>query len=257
MEAIVYKDTARFQDRHWYFVAMREILWELLTGRKMGLDLRILDVGCGTRQYSRMLSSLGRVVGVDIASGAVCCVTKNFDSHELFVQADAEKLPFPDGFFDLVWAVSVLEHLESDRAGIREIFRVVKPGGQIAIAVPSHRFLWGHMDELAHHLRRYARRELVDLCEENGLLIKRMTHYGAIPFPWAFVVRKLKNILGLASPEVKYVTDFRLAVFPGLGGLFLNLLRLEKVWLRKRNLPFGLMLFVLAEKSREGKEEGR
>jgi len=253
LEAIVYEETARFQDRHWYFVAMREILWELLNPRGRGPDLRILDVGCGTRQYSRMLSSLGRVVGVDIAPGAVCRVTKSSNSHEAFVQADAEKLPFPDGSFDLVWAVSVLEHLERDGAGIREIIRVTRPGGQIAIAVPSHRFLWGHMDELAHHLRRYTRRELVGLCEDNGLAIRRMTHYGAAPFPWAFVIRKLKNALGLASPEVKNITDFRLATFPGLGGLFLNMLRLEKAWLKRRNLPFGLMLFALTEKRREGK----
>lgn len=248
MEPIIYAETARFQDRHWYFVAVREILWELIRGRERETSLRILDVGCGTGQYSRMLSALGAVVGVDRAPGSVCFGASRSNSHSAFVQADAQELPLQSGYFDLVWAISILEHLELDGAAIREMVRVLKPDGQVAIAVPAHRFLWGHMDELAHHLRRYTRREVESLFQENGLSIRRITHYGITLLPWVFIVRKCKNVLGHASPEVKNISDFRLAAFPGLGGIFLNIFRLEKIWLRKRNLPFGLMLFILAEK---------
>jgi hypothetical protein len=126
--------------------------------------------------------------------------------------------------------------------------RVLTPEGRMVISVPAHHFLWGHQDDLVHHLRRYSREELEDLCRRCGLKIIRITNYGTALLPMAFLVRKAKNLVGRFSPRVKDISDFRLADFPAFNRLLLSILRLEKLGLSRLDLPFGLMLYVLAEK---------
>lgn len=248
MERRMYEDTARFQDRHWYFVGMREIVLALFGSWGSGRSLRILDLGCGTGQYLPWLSRLGRVVGVDSAPEALTYCSRNGGAGSLIIQADVRRLPFRSQSFDLVWASSILEHLQEDGSSLREGVRVLKPGGRVMISVPAHRFLWGHNDELAHHWRRYSRGEVEKLCRDCGLRIIRITNYGTTPMPLAWLVRKIKNYFGHFSPGLKNISDFRLASFPDLRFFFLSVLRLEKRGLRRVNLPFGLMLYVLAEK---------
>lgn len=244
----MYEETARFQDRHWYFVGMREIVLSLFGNWGSGRALKILDLGCGTGQYLPPLSRLGKVVGVDAVPEALAYCSRNGGAGSLFIRADARRLPFRSQSFDLIWASSILEHLREDGSSLREAVKLLKPEGRVMISVPAHGFLWGHNDELAHHWRRYSRAELEKLCRDCGLRIVRITHYGTTPMPLAWLVRKTKNFFGRFSPGLRDISDFRLASFPDLRVFFLSVLRLEKRGLRRVNLPFGLMLFVLAEK---------
>jgi SAM-dependent methyltransferase len=70
-------------------------------------------------------------------------------------------LPFPDGFADGVTAADVIEHIDNDRGALREMARLLKPGG-----VPVITALWSDWDVALHHirLRRYRRPELIDSC---------------------------------------------------------------------------------------------
>lgn len=251
----MYEEIARFQDNHWYFIGMREILLGLFGEMPSGPARKILDVGCGTGQFTPALSRWGRVVGVDLSSQAFRLHPGNADQELILVRGDAQRLPFQQHSFDLVWASSILEHLKDDRLALQEIQRVLKPGGRVVINVPAHHFLWGHNDEIAHHLRRYTRDEITALCRACGLKILRMTNYGAAPLPLTFLVRKIKNGLSVVFPKLKEITDFRLAAFPGLGFFFLSVLRQEKRALNRFDLPFGLMLYVLAEKENSGAEK--
>ncbi len=103
-------------------------------------NLSILDVGCGPGTLTADLAQQvapGKVIGVDAAE----IVLKDARAHaaELgvtnveFQQANAYELPFEDGAFDIVHAHQVLQHLSDPVAAIREMLRVVKPGGIIAV----------------------------------------------------------------------------------------------------------------------------
>ena len=100
---------------------------------------RILDVGCGT---GRLLRSARRcypgaeLVGVDLAGRMVAAAIAVTPTRLAvrYVQARAERLPFPDGVFDLVFATLSLRHWASLPAGIAEVARVLSPGGVIVLA---------------------------------------------------------------------------------------------------------------------------
>lgn len=93
-----------------------------------------LDVGCGNGKTSLKLIDLGyRTVGVDFSSKAVESCRELLGSDGTFETASATELPFPDGSFDYITAVHVLEHLTDDELSVAasEFIRVLRPGGYV------------------------------------------------------------------------------------------------------------------------------
>lgn len=93
----------------------------------------VLDVGTGTgRSISLLLKEAqpGRVVGVDLSAGMLTEAGKKLtDSRIELLQADATQLPFPNGTFDVVTSMWMLETLPDPLAAVRELLRVVRPEG--------------------------------------------------------------------------------------------------------------------------------
>ncbi len=71
--------------------------------------------------------------------------------------------------WDVAFLCDVLEHLPDDREVFRRIGRSLRPGGLLFVTVPALQFFWSYNDELVHHHRRYARRDLEQLAKESGL----------------------------------------------------------------------------------------
>jgi len=92
---------------------------------------RILDAGCGTQPYRRLLREASQVVGVDLSR------TEGRRPDVLF---DGHRLPFRDGSFDGVLCNQVLEHVFTPEQFLRELLRVLAPGGRLVLTVP---FAWG------------------------------------------------------------------------------------------------------------------
>jgi SAM-dependent methyltransferase len=72
----------------------------------------------------------------------------------------------------------VLEHVEDDHAGLREVARVLKPGGLVAISVPANPAAFAWADQWAGHFRRYTRDAIVDLCAAAGLRVEACVGWG-------------------------------------------------------------------------------
>lgn len=98
---------------------------------------RVMDVGCGNGYVlSRYAAAGAKAVGVDLTRAAVELSRRRFDLNALsgsFVQANAEALPFCDHSFDCVCSMGVLHHTPNTVAAIREIRRVLKPGGRLIV----------------------------------------------------------------------------------------------------------------------------
>jgi SAM-dependent methyltransferase len=103
-------------------------------------------------------------------------------------------MPFPDDSFDLAVSLDVIEHLEDDLAALRELRRVLAPGGALLVTVPAYQWLWSGHDEINHHHRRYTRRSLQRVAEQAGWSQVRTTYFNSLLLPAAIVLRVLDRV---------------------------------------------------------------
>jgi len=103
---------------------------------------RVLEIGCGLGTDGAQFARAGAdYTGVDLTEAAIDLARRNFEFQQLpgtFRTADAEKLDFPDQSFDLVYSHGVLHHTPDTAQGVREVHRVLRPGGR-AIVMLYHR----------------------------------------------------------------------------------------------------------------------
>ncbi|MFN7684486.1 MAG: class I SAM-dependent methyltransferase [Oligoflexia bacterium] len=107
----------------------------------------VLDVGCGIGHWGQflapVLSTDAQVIGVDREETWVTQATKRavafgLASQYRYQQGDVTQLPFDNGMFDLVTCQTVLIHLKDPKVGLREMLRVLKPGGLLLAAEPNN-----------------------------------------------------------------------------------------------------------------------
>lgn len=164
---------------------------------------RVLDVACGTgilaREIAPRVGSVGRVVGIDPSPGMVA-VAKQLAPAIEWREGVAESLPFPDQSFDAVVSQFGLMFFTDCRQALREMLRVLTPGGRLAVAV------WDSLDNIPAYasevalLERMAgrqgadalrapfvlgdRKDLATLFSEAGVASAQVTtHRGTAQFP--------------------------------------------------------------------------
>jgi demethylmenaquinone methyltransferase/2-methoxy-6-polyprenyl-1,4-benzoquinol methylase len=121
-------------DRRWRRLVARKLQGALLRERACALD-----VACGTGDLSLALAAKAgraRIVGVDFCRPMleIAARKRSLDAPSpVFVEADALRLPFPDESFDAVSIAFGLRNLSSVEGGLRELWRVLKPGGRVAV----------------------------------------------------------------------------------------------------------------------------
>ena len=108
-----------------------EQILPLATAELSGFE-RVLDLGCGDGQISRLLADAGgRVVGVDPTWNQIR-VAHERGGGAAYLRSEAAELPFVDGSFDAVLACLVFEHIDDVDGAIAEVARVLRPGGQFS-----------------------------------------------------------------------------------------------------------------------------
>jgi len=203
--------------------------------------LRILDIGCGTGANLEMLAEFGDAEGVDVSDEALeFCKSKGLIVHKGL----AEELPFENGEFDLVTALDVVEHLDDDIAGLKEMYRVVRDGGRALVFVPAFMWLWGVQDDISNHRIRYTRIQIVARLEEAGFKVERSTYANITFFAPILLGRLIMKLTGL-KPESENNINVS-----ALNGVFGSLFSAERFWLKRANFPFGVSIVVTASKSR-------
>lgn len=122
---------------------------------------RVLDVGCGQKPY-RSLFEVEEYVGMDVGQSG-----HDHKNEAIDVFYDGKVFPFEDNSFDSVISNEVLEHVFNPSEHLSEIYRVLKPGGNLLITVP---FLWDEHEQ-PYDYARYSSFGLKHLLETNGLVV--------------------------------------------------------------------------------------
>ena len=244
MQQHTYAIMNRVEDSHWWFVGRRAILEEFLrqiiqNPKSKIQNPKILDVGCGTGANLEMLEKFGAAEGVDVSDDALeFCKLKGLKAHKGL----AESLPFADGSFDVVTALDVVEHLDDDVAGLKEMHRVLKSGGKTLIFVPAFMWLWGVQDDISNHRIRYTKRQITERLEKAGFEIERATYANWTFFAPILAGRTLMKITGI-KPESENNVNVS-----ALNGIFGKIFSSEKLWLRNFDFPFGVSIVIVAKK---------
>jgi SAM-dependent methyltransferase len=225
----------RVEQSHWWYTGRRKILADFVekicrqvTDRRP----RILDVGCGTGANLLMLSEYGDAEGVDVSEDALAfCRERGLEKVRL---GAAEDLPYEDGTFDLVTAFDVVEHIDDDLAGLREMRRVLRPGGRVLLFVPTFMFLWGLQDDVSNHRRRYRLPELQRVLEQAGFEIERTTYANITFFLPILAMRQLMRLTGVKAESENNIN------VSALNGVLGSVFGAESWILKRMNLPFGV-----------------
>ena len=208
----------------WHYRSLhRHVCRELLNavGRA---PAKILDAGCGTGGLIRRLISEApgwEVTGLDVLP--LACQLAKERSTGAIVEGRIEALPFADEEFAAVVSTDVLCCVEDDQAAIREIFRVLRPGGVFVVNVPAYQWLWSYHDVATHSQRRYRRKELVNKIREAGFGEPATTHWNALTLPLIAFRRKCLP----ASPDGSDVKAFPIWIDRILHGF----MKVEHAWI--------------------------
>lgn len=201
VEGTEVRKLAELEDMHWWYRERRTIVrrMALSAGRSpTGPSLIAIDVGAAGGGNTRVLRDLGFFAvpieyGVD---GAQIGRDRGLPS----IRGDACRLPLGSSTVDLIMAFDVLEHLRDDDQALREMHRVLRPGGSALIAVPADPALWSAHDEAVGHVRRYTREGLASIAEMAGLRVRTIRSWNVLLRPVVAFRRRRSEGSDLEAP---------------------------------------------------------
>ena len=251
MEAAVYREFLELEQTHWWFRGRRAIFISLLdrfVGREQGGRRVLMDLGCGVGGMLEPLAAYGRVIGTDVTlQGLQHCAARQFP---LLVACNGPHGCFRDASLDGVTAFDALEHIEDDAGTLREIHRMLKPGGVLIASGPAYQFLYAQQDRITHHVRRYTLGELRGKVRDAGFEVLQGSYINFWMFPAILpTVLGLKLWQTLRRPDdSKGGSNVGIKVPGWTHDLLTRVFASEASVLRHVSVPAGHSLIVVARK---------
>jgi SAM-dependent methyltransferase len=244
--------TAAAEDHHFWFRGLRRNAERLLVHAIGPPDRnrRIVDCGAGTGRNLDWLRTFGTAVGVELSPVGL----QVGRAHQRpLVRATVTRLPFRDATADVATSFDVIYCLDDDseQQAVREMWRVLKPGGVLLLNVAALEILRGSHSALTMERRRYSRQRLTSLLTGTGFVIERMTFTNMVTFPITLAVRWLDRLTGRA--ETPSDADLRVPAAL-INRTFDAALVLEHALMSIVNLPIGTSLMCVARKPRLGEK---
>jgi ubiquinone/menaquinone biosynthesis C-methylase UbiE len=259
LEAEEYHSIFRYEQRHWWYAGLRELvrssLARFLRLPLDGNDVGVLDAGCGGgMQLKELVQIYGSgAVGIDLSPISLAlCKERSTTAYpiEKLINSSVSELPFKDETFNAVVSLDVLYHkgIPDDVAALKEVERVLKEDGILILNLPAYEFLSGPHDEAVHTRERYTKEKLTGRLKAAGLRIERITYRNTFLFPIVVIVRTLQRLTKSSSDTTTGASDLKMPFFL-TNALLKTALHMENICLKAGDLPFGSSLFCVARKS--------
>lgn len=201
----------------------------LIRGACAPAGSRWLDFGAGTGYFASHVNADATLLCVELDPDLRARLTQRG------LQTCADVAQLPADSVDAVYSLNVLEHIADDAAAVRELYRVLRPGGRLLIYVPAFELLYSAMDRKVGHLRRYRRHQLAAVLSEAGFRLERIAYADSLGFLAALAYRWIGSDDGTIN--LRALTLYDRAVFP-----------LSRLLDRALQRYFGKNLFVIASK---------
>jgi SAM-dependent methyltransferase len=241
MKKITYDIEWNLERTHWWFSGRRRLLKFLLSYLNIQKDSTVIDVGCGVGSNLPLLKSMGlKVIGIDSESYSLS-FAKNL-SGTLLINGDVLRLPVKSNSIGLVIATDLLEHLDDDSMGIKEIHRTLRREGKVILTVPAFKSLWGIQDVVGMHKRRYSKNEFLRKIEREGFIVLKSSYFNFFLFFPIFLGRRLIRLLGVKIESENKINS------PLINFFLKTLFSIEPYILKHFSFPFGVSVFCIARK---------
>jgi ubiquinone/menaquinone biosynthesis C-methylase UbiE len=234
-----YARIAAVEDDHWWYRNTRALAADLLAPW-LHRARHLLDAGCGPGGNGAWLAEHGTVVGVDLSADALAFVRARRPT-TIPVRASVDALPFADARYDAVVGLTVLYTVPDDAAALRELARVIRPGGAIFVIEPAFAALGRAHDATVHGRRRYRRAALAELATAAGLTVQRCTYAYSFLAPPAATLGAVDRLRRRRDEPAGSDVDKR-----ALDRVFAPLAARERAWLTHHDLPVGTSVVLLA-----------
>jgi SAM-dependent methyltransferase len=245
MNAKEYANLEATERDHWYYSGKRVLVrYWLATARSIGPADTLLDCGAGTGLFAEEMQTGCRVLVLDDHEESLRLLRKKFSADQV-LKVSADGIPLPPCSVEVVTALDVLEHIEADAAAVREMARVLRPGGVFVATVPASMALWSDWDVGLHHFRRYSRPGLRQLFADAATWeIVHVNYTNVVIFPLVWLARKGRlwrksaDREGQRTEDVtppRWINSLLRSLFVGLGKL-------------RVPFPFGVSLLLVARR---------
>ena len=241
MERVVFERMAEQDQHHWWFVARRRILAELIRRViKPVKRARVLEVGCGTGHNLEMLGGFGTLDACELDA-----IARGMASDRLGRPVLEARLPdlsmFKAGSYDIVALLDVLEHVPDDAGSLKAIRKLLKPGGALLLTVPANKWMWSAHDVAHHHFRRYSKGELGRLLSAAGYEVQLHSYFNSLLFPLVAAARIVGKLRGNESAD---------DAMPGakVNAALEQIFSLESGLIGRIPMPFGVSLVAVARR---------
>ena len=213
----------------------------------------LADLGCSTGfllEELQIAHPHAKLIGIDLVAAGLRKAHRALPEARL-LHADARALPVADSCLDAIVSANLLEHVQDDRAALREMARVLRPRGRVVIVVPAGPRTYDYYDRFLGHERRYARGELGMKCVESGLEPLEDTHIAALLYPAFWIIkqrnrRRYSHLCGKALEE-RVASDINRTHGSRAGGIAWTVEKhLVNAGLR---VPFGIRSLVVARRT--------
>src|SRR4030095_13383776 len=240
--------TSRVEATHFWFRGFRRFVAPAIAAIAGGRrDLYLLDCGCGTgHNLATLLRPYGSAFGFDLTPAGLAHARA---AGLRLARAEMGAIPFQSGRFDLVTSFDVLQYVRDDAAVMKEIARVIKPGGGLVVTASALDMLRGGHAGTWPEVRRYTSGRMRSIVEGAGLKIRHLTYLFATLFPAMRAVR-LAGRAGEAGGATSARGDdweMRVPAAP-INATLTGMLAMEAALSRRIPMPVGSSVLVVAVK---------
>jgi SAM-dependent methyltransferase len=198
---------ADIEQRHWWFVARREIVKRLVAEvLPASTASTIVDVGCGTGANIAALATQHRCIGIDTSAEAIQLARGRFPNVQFIAGRAPGDLGELAGQADLFLLTDVLEHISDDYLALSQLLAAARPSCHFLLTVPADEALWTQHDVSFGHYRRYDRERLAGIWAGLPVTTLLLSYFNARLLPLVRLVRAWNRRRGHAAGLAQ--TDF-------------------------------------------------